>query len=113
MIKIQAKRGGFRRCGVAHSLEPVEYADDHFSPEELAILKAEPSLVVTVTDGTPEKADRCNAAKTIKLVKDAATMADLDALALDEERKSVLAAIDSRRQQLAEGEAGSGSETGA
>ena len=47
MIRIVSKREGFRRCGVAHSRTAVDYADDHWSEEELERLKAEPMLVVT------------------------------------------------------------------
>jgi len=46
MIRITSKRDGFRRCGVAHPAAPTEYPDDRWSDEELAILEAEPMLVV-------------------------------------------------------------------
>jgi hypothetical protein len=46
MIEIKSKQDGFRRCGVAHTKEPVEHADDKFSKEEIAILKADPMLIV-------------------------------------------------------------------
>lgn len=101
MITIQAKREGFRRCGVAHSRAAVEYADDHFTPDELAVLKAEPQLVVVeVPDPGGSGTGRPNAADSIKLVKEAGTMAELDELASGEDRKSVLAAIEARRQAL-------------
>ena len=45
MIRITAKKDGFRRAGVAHA-GTREYADGRFTPEELAALKAEPLLVV-------------------------------------------------------------------
>ncbi|EFX2000410.1 TPA: HI1506-related protein [Shigella sonnei] len=45
-IQITAKRNGFRRCGIAHSEHATLYADDHFTPEQLAELKAEPMLIV-------------------------------------------------------------------
>ena len=48
MIRITAKKNGFRRCGVAHSDNPTDYPDDHFSEEELALLKAEQMLLVEV-----------------------------------------------------------------
>ena len=47
MIKIKSKREGFRRCGVAHTKEPVEHADDKFSVEEITALEADPMLTVT------------------------------------------------------------------
>ena len=49
MIKIASKRHNFRRCGIAHPKDPVEHGDDRFSKKELAILKAEPMLIVEVT----------------------------------------------------------------
>lgn len=48
MIKIKSKKAGFRRCGLAHPAESVEYPDDRFSPAELATLTAEPMLIVEV-----------------------------------------------------------------
>lgn len=46
MIRITAKRHGFRRCGIAHPGQPTDYADGRFSAEELARLEAEPMLLV-------------------------------------------------------------------
>ena len=48
MIKIKSKQAGFRRCGIAHAAETVEYLDWRFSESELAILKAEPMLTVEI-----------------------------------------------------------------
>lgn len=45
-ITITAKRDGFRRCGVAHCDVPVTWPDGSFTDEQIAILRAEPSLVV-------------------------------------------------------------------
>jgi hypothetical protein len=53
MIVITAKKDGFRRCGVAHSKNPVEYPDGHWSKKQLEILHAEPMLVVSETDEKP------------------------------------------------------------
>jgi hypothetical protein len=47
MICITSKKEGFRRCGVSHTKEPVEYADDKFSEEEIAVLEADPMLAIT------------------------------------------------------------------
>lgn len=56
MIRITSKREGFRRCGIAHSRAAVDYPDDRFSPEEFAVLKAEPMLlVVEIQEQPPEK----------------------------------------------------------
>lgn len=54
MIRIKSKKAGFRRCGVAHADRWTEYPDDRFSAEQIAVLKAEPMLVVEcVKDPTP------------------------------------------------------------
>lgn len=97
MIRITAKRDGFRRCGVVHSKAQVEHADGRFSAEELEILKDEPMLTVEVVD---EKPSRPNAAESIKLVEAAADLTTLDALAAGEDRKSVVAAIEKKHQEL-------------
>lgn len=47
-IRIRSKRAGFRRCGIAHAAEWVEYADDVFTPEQLRKLIEEPMLQVAV-----------------------------------------------------------------
>lgn len=47
MIIIRSRKEGFRRCGIAHTQDPVEYADDHFSKEELETLESEEMLIVT------------------------------------------------------------------
>jgi len=46
MIRIRSKRHNFRRCGVPHPKQPVEYSDDRFSKKELEILQAESMLIV-------------------------------------------------------------------
>ncbi|GGB55087.1 hypothetical protein GCM10011316_28970 [Roseibium aquae] len=47
VLRITAKpRDGFRRCGVHHPAEPVEHGAGRFSDAEIAVLKAEPNLVV-------------------------------------------------------------------
>jgi len=50
MIRITSKRHNFRRCGMAHPKQPVDYPDDRFSEEELSILQAEPMLKVEFID---------------------------------------------------------------
>ena len=46
MIRIISKTNGFRRCGIDHPDKPTDYADGHFTAEQLQRLKAEPKLVV-------------------------------------------------------------------
>ncbi len=46
MIRITAKRHGFRRCDVAHPATPTDYDLRRFSSEQLEILRSEPMLVV-------------------------------------------------------------------
>jgi hypothetical protein len=52
MIRIKSKQAGFRRCGMPHPDTAVEYPDNKFTPEQLAILKAEPMLIVEVIPAT-------------------------------------------------------------
>ena len=52
MIKIVSHKEGFRRAGIAHTLEPVLWPNDYFTKEQLDALKAEPMLIVDVL---PEK----------------------------------------------------------
>lgn len=50
MIRIKAKVDGFRRCGIRHRAEAVTYPYNVFTDEQIAILKAEPMLVVEIID---------------------------------------------------------------
>lgn len=50
-IRIKASRGVYRRCGVVHSTKAVDYPDDHFTPEQLDTLKADPVLTVILLEG--------------------------------------------------------------
>ncbi len=47
-IIITSRADGFRRCGIAHSSIPVDYSDEHFTADELAVLQAEPMLIIEV-----------------------------------------------------------------
>lgn len=55
MIRITAKRAGFRRLGIEHPGMPTEYPDGRFSKAELEILQGEPMLVVEVVDKDKKK----------------------------------------------------------
>ena len=60
MKEITSKREGFRRAGVAHSVQPTVYPDDAFTAEEWAGLEAEAHLVLrdVPNKGTAEKSTR-------------------------------------------------------
>jgi hypothetical protein len=46
-LRITAKpRNGFRRCGLHHPAAAVDHPEGRFSAAEIALLKAEPNLVV-------------------------------------------------------------------
>ncbi len=45
-ITITAKRDGFRRCNMRHPAKPITHPDGTFTEAELAILKADPALIV-------------------------------------------------------------------
>ncbi|MEW6427324.1 MAG: HI1506-related protein [Thermodesulfobacteriota bacterium] len=103
MIVITAKQDGFRRCGRPHSKEPTEYQDGHWTAEQLASLKAEPMLVVTVIEeGKGAAAKPVPAAEAIKAAGECASIDDLEKLAEGETRKTVLDAIAARRAALEE-----------
>lgn len=47
VLRITAKpRKGFRRCGVHHPASPVDHPEGRFSETQVAVLKAEPNLIV-------------------------------------------------------------------
>jgi hypothetical protein len=68
MILIKSKQHNFRRCGISHPAQAVEYPDGRFTPAELAILKAEQMLIVEVI---PEKSGASDdtAALTVEQLK--------------------------------------------
>lgn len=57
LIRITAKRDGFRRMGLAHPGTPTDYPADHFTAEQLAVLQAEPMLVVEIRYDPPGSED--------------------------------------------------------
>jgi len=50
IIRITAKKDGFRRGGLAHPARAVEYPAEKFSAGELEALRTEPMLVVQELD---------------------------------------------------------------
>lgn len=55
LIRITARRDGFRRAGLAHPARPVEHPAERFTELQLAQLQAEPMLTVEPieADDTP------------------------------------------------------------
>ena len=97
-IKIKSKEKDFRRCGIAHPTEFVEYSDDRFSKDELAILKAEPMLIVEVVKkGASTTAASAAAAKA---AEEKAAKAEAERIAQEEAEKEAEA------KRLADEEAG-------
>lgn len=96
MFRITAKIDGFRRCGVAHPAQPTDRPADLFTEEQIEILKAEPMLTVVEI----EEAVKLTANEVIAKAKAATTIEELDDLAKGEDRKSAVAAIDTRRKEL-------------
>jgi len=104
MIRITAKKDGFRRCGIAHSISATDYPDNRFSKKELEILGSEPMLVIETNivptqPGTPAPT-RFNVVDTVKLVEAAATLEELDKFKENEDRKGVLDAIAKKEKEL-------------
>lgn len=50
VIVITAKRNGFRRCGVAHSEQPITWQPSDFTSEQWRDLVKEPQLIVTCVE---------------------------------------------------------------
>jgi hypothetical protein len=50
MLRIAAKKDGFRRCGVAFPAAGGDYPASAFTADEIGRLKAEPMLVVHEVD---------------------------------------------------------------
>ncbi|MDR3631718.1 MAG: HI1506-related protein [Desulfocapsaceae bacterium] len=61
MITITSRQAGFRRCGIAHPVRPVDYPDDRFSAEELKVLQAEPMLNLSIGKEEEKKGSKQNA----------------------------------------------------
>ena len=107
MIRITAKKDGFRRCGVAHPKSATDHPDNRFTAEQLKILQAEPMLVVQVITGGADpggKSDppkRLNVPDTVALVLAATTLEELNTFAEGEDRKGVLDAIAKKGAELA------------
>ena len=53
VIRIVARRDGFRRAGRRHSAEPAFYELDEFTEKQFAALDAEKELIVDVVDRPP------------------------------------------------------------
>ena len=118
VIDITAKREGFRRAGMAHSETTQTYPLSRFTAAQLALLKAEPMLIVVIRDkddgaGKPSPQAELNA-KVLELEGDIQilTRQQVDALAQVEELTEALATecetttrlsaeLDAERQQVA------------
>ena len=55
VVRISARRDGFRRCGVAHSKAPRDWPAGSFTADELEVLRAEPNLSVEDIPAEPGK----------------------------------------------------------
>jgi hypothetical protein len=69
MIRIKSKQNNFRRCGMPHPDTPVDYPDGKFSAAQLAILKAEPMLIVEVIKQKAEDTGADLATLTVEQLK--------------------------------------------
>lgn len=57
IIRIAARRDGFRRAGIAHSAASTDHPAERFTPAQVEQLLAEPQLIVTVLDPPEAAAD--------------------------------------------------------
>ena len=104
MIIITSKKAGFRRCGIAHPVEPTEYPDGTFTPEQIEALHAEPMLVVReACESKAELTDKpTSAADMIALIRKTTTLEELHKLSEGETRKTVIDAVAARWKELEE-----------
>ena len=104
MIRITAKKDGFRRCGIAHSKMAVDYPDGKFEKDQLEILKKEPMLVVQELDSDIKPTKGNNKAKAedlIAAIGKADSVEVLQAILPEgEDRKTVLEAYQKRGEEL-------------
>lgn len=66
ILRIIAKKPGFRRAGLAHPDHAVDHPVDAFTPEEVEAMKSEPMLVVQeldVPDPGPEPGKKAKGGK--------------------------------------------------
>lgn len=87
--------------------EPLRHNGEQYAPGdpvEMTAKQAKELVDIGVLEAgaaaSPSKATKPNANDTIALVKEAKTIEELDALAKDEERKTVVEAIAARRKEL-------------
>lgn len=89
VIEITARREGFRRCGVAHSATTKEWPADAFTPEQLAVLKADPMLIVVERDKASGQNDAARGDELVaQLDAERQKVSELTAQ-LEEERQKV------------------------
>lgn len=62
VLRIRAKRDGFRRAGMAHPATPTDHPLDALTADQVEALKAEPMLVVEEVEDKP--AAKASAAKS-------------------------------------------------
>ncbi|MGO2233105.1 MAG: HI1506-related protein [Marinomonas sp.] len=80
-IIINSKIEGYRRAGMAHSKTPVTHPDDTFSEAQLAQLKADPRITVTldtVADSSDSNSGDSGAMDAPRLAELVAHIASLD-----------------------------------
>lgn len=103
VIEITARRDGFRRCGVAHSAETKVWGADAFTAEQLAVLKADPMLIVVERDQASGQNDAPSSDElTAQLEAERKNVVELTAQ-LEEERQKVsdlTAQLEDERQKV-------------
>ena len=107
-ITITSKRDGFRRCGVAHRDVPVTWPDGSFTDEQIAILRAEPALVVHLGAVSGDDDKLKIAQGRIQELEAVVLQLNDDAAGL----KSQLAEVTADRDRLQEALTAAGSEIG-
>ncbi len=105
MIRIKSIKAGFRRCGIAHPDEWVEYEDDRFSEAELERLKDEPMLKVEVV------VNKVDADSVEKLTADASAKQSKNAPADDQSQSAASAETSTKEPEKAPEQSGNASDS--
>jgi len=85
MIKVKAKREGFRRAGVSFSKDGKTYPDDFFSEKQLEQIEAEPMLEVSYLPDLkdPDPGEEAQARKVLSKMTNKKLMADCDDMGIE------------------------------
>jgi len=85
MIKIRAKRDGFRRAGIAHSKKGKIFPDDAFDKDQMAQLESDPMITVEhLPNATaPDTEEAAQARKVLSKMTNDRLKSDCDSMGIE------------------------------